>query len=70
MTEERIVAVGLLTQRDLDVLGSGFRRLFTVEEPACSAISSTNWTKLMLSLSEGASQSRLSSHQDNHRHPS
>ena len=33
MTEERIVAVGLLTQRDLDVLGSGFRRLFTVEEP-------------------------------------
>jgi len=33
MTEDRIVAVGLLTQRDLDVLGSGFRRLFTVEEP-------------------------------------
>ncbi|WP_294244119.1 hypothetical protein [uncultured Sphingomonas sp.] len=27
-----IVAVGLLTQRDLDVLGSGFRRSFPVEE--------------------------------------
>ncbi|WP_267434737.1 hypothetical protein [Sphingomonas sp. GM_Shp_1] len=29
-----IVAVGLLTQRDLDVLGSGFRRSFPVEEDA------------------------------------
>ncbi|MET3438356.1 hypothetical protein ABIC44_003047 [Sphingomonas sp. 1185] len=27
-----IVAVGLLTQRDLDVLGSGFRRSFPVQE--------------------------------------
>lgn len=27
-----IVAVGLLTQRDLDVLGSGFRRSFPVHE--------------------------------------
>lgn len=27
-----IVAVGLLTQRDLDVLGSGFRRSFPVSE--------------------------------------
>ncbi len=25
---ERLVAIGLLTQRDLDVLGTGFRRLF------------------------------------------
>ncbi len=30
MTKERIVAVGLLTQRDLNVLGAGFHRLFTV----------------------------------------
>ena len=30
MTEERIVAVGLLTQRELDVLGTGFHRLFSV----------------------------------------
>lgn len=28
---ERIVAVGLLTVRDLEVLGSGFRRMFPVE---------------------------------------
>lgn len=28
---ERIVAVGLLTARDLEVLGSGFRRMFPVE---------------------------------------
>lgn len=31
MTKERIVAVGLLTQRDLDVLGKGFHRLFSVD---------------------------------------
>lgn len=29
---DRIVAVGLLTQRDLDVLGTGFRRLFPIDE--------------------------------------
>ena len=28
---ERIVAVGLLTARDLEMLGSGFRRMFPVE---------------------------------------
>lgn len=31
MTKDRIVAVGLLTQRDLDVLGTGFHRLFSVK---------------------------------------
>jgi len=30
LTKERIVAVGLLTQRDLEVLGTGFHRLFSV----------------------------------------
>lgn len=30
LTKDRIVAVGLLTQRDLDVLGTGFHRLFSV----------------------------------------
>jgi hypothetical protein len=29
---ERIVAVGLLTQRDLDTLGEGFKRAFPIEE--------------------------------------
>ena len=32
LTKDRIVAVGLLTQRDLDVLGTGFHRLFPVTE--------------------------------------
>ena len=33
----RIVAVGLLTQRDLDVLGSGFDRAFPVDQTPCFA---------------------------------
>ena len=32
MTDERIVAVGLLTPRDLDRLGSGFKRCFPVSD--------------------------------------
>jgi hypothetical protein len=35
LDEERIVAVGLLTQRDLDVLGQGFRRLWPVDQTPC-----------------------------------
>lgn len=31
MTKDRIVAVGLLTQRDLEVLGTGFHRMFSVD---------------------------------------
>lgn len=31
---ERIVAVGLLTARDLEVLGSGFRRVFQLDPAA------------------------------------
>lgn len=31
LTKERIVAVGFLTQRDLNVLGTGFHRLFSVD---------------------------------------
>ena len=29
---ERFVAIGLLTQRDMDVLGSGFRRAFPLDD--------------------------------------
>jgi hypothetical protein len=32
MGGERFVAVGLLTRRDLDVLGSGFRRAFPLKD--------------------------------------
>jgi hypothetical protein len=31
---ERIVAIGLLTQRDLDVLGTGFERAFPLQSNA------------------------------------
>ena len=31
---DRVVAVGLLTQRDIDILGTGFRRLFPIEDTA------------------------------------
>lgn len=31
LTKDRIVAVGLLTQRDLEVLGTGFHRMFSVD---------------------------------------
>lgn len=34
MTQERIVAVGLLTQGDLDRLGSGFRNVIPVKHDA------------------------------------
>jgi hypothetical protein len=34
MRNEQFVAVGLLTQRDLDVLGSGFRRAFPLNDAA------------------------------------
>ena len=31
----KIVAVGLLTQRDVDVLGNGFSRLWPVDDASC-----------------------------------
>lgn len=33
--KERIVAVGLLTRRDLDMLGQSFDRLWPVDETPC-----------------------------------
>ena len=35
MSQERIVAVGLLTQRDLELLGHGFSRLWPVDQTPC-----------------------------------
>ena len=35
MAEQRIVAVGLLTQRDVEVLGNGFSRLWPVDQTPC-----------------------------------
>lgn len=35
LTKERIVAVGLLTQRDLNLLGQSFTRAWPIEEAPC-----------------------------------
>ena len=35
MAEERIVAIGLLTQREIDLLGYGFSRLWPVDDTPC-----------------------------------
>jgi len=35
LANERIVAVGLLTQREVEVLGHGFTRLWPVDETPC-----------------------------------
>ena len=35
MAKEKIVAVGLLTQRDVDTLGCAFDRLWPVDETPC-----------------------------------
>ena len=35
MAKDRIIAVGLLTQRDVDVLGQGFSRLWPVDDTPC-----------------------------------
>ena len=37
MTEKRIVAVGLLTQRDVDLLGPSFERLWPIDDAPCFA---------------------------------
>ena len=51
MGSDRYVAVGLLTQRDLDVLGSGFRRAFPLEE-------TTDFTFLLAQIDEADCRSR------------
>ena len=35
MPRDRIIAVGLLTQHDIEVLGQGFSRLWPVDETPC-----------------------------------
>ena len=35
MPENRIVAIGLLTQREVELLGHGFSRLWPVDETPC-----------------------------------
>lgn len=47
---ERIVAVGLLTARDLEVLGSGFRRVFPLDPAA-------EFDDLLLAIDRATAQS-------------
>lgn len=37
VADERIVAVGLLTQREVELLGHGFSRLWPVDDTPCFA---------------------------------
>ena len=45
MSGEEFVAVGLLTRRDLDVLGSGFRRAYPLKD-------TTDFTALLIRIDE------------------
>ncbi len=45
MPNDRFVAVGLLTRRDLDVLGSGFRRAFPLDQK-------TDFTSLLVMIDQ------------------
>lgn len=51
MGSERFVAAGLLTPRDLDVLGSGFRRAFPLNDMI-------NFTFLLTQIDEAERGSR------------
>jgi hypothetical protein len=52
MSDDNFVAVGLLTRRDLDVLGSGFRRAFLLEK-------NTDFTTLLDLIDEVDGKSRV-----------
>jgi hypothetical protein len=51
MPSDRFVAVGLLTRRDLDVLGSGFRRAFPLKD-------TTDFTSLLVEIDQVERRSR------------
>ncbi len=64
MLDNRIVAVGLLTQRDLDVLGTGFRRTFAVDQPYAFA-DLLHQLDAIASVGEGVSGMKLNPHSAN-----
>jgi hypothetical protein len=47
--DQRIIAVGLLTARDLEVLGQGFTRVFPIDEKPC-------FTQLLRAIDEADRQ--------------
>jgi hypothetical protein len=52
VAEERIVAVGLLTQREVELLGHGFSRLWPVDETPC-------FTELIKAIDEADEQLKV-----------
>jgi hypothetical protein len=52
LVEERIVAVGLLTQREVELLGHGFSRLWPVDETPC-------FTELIKAIDEADEQLKV-----------
>jgi len=55
LAKERIVAVGLLTQREVELLGHGFSRLWPVDETPCfqDLLQAIDDADLELSKAEG-----------------
>ena len=58
---ERIVAVGLLTQRDVELLGQGFSRLWPVDDTPC-------FTDLIEAIDQADEQLKQE-HEDRLEHP-
>ena len=56
MEPRKIVAVGLLTQRDVDLLGHGFSRLWPVDETPC-------FTDLLQAIDEADRELRQEHHE-------
>lgn len=54
MPGDRIVAVGLLTQREVDLLGHGFSRLWPVDDTPC-------FTDLLRAIDEADEELKQSS---------
>jgi hypothetical protein len=59
--EERIVAIGLLTARDLKILGTGFTRAYRVDERPC-------FGELLRAIDE-ADRDIRNARPANHEHP-
>lgn len=60
MANERIVAVGLLTQREVELLGHGFSRLWPIDDAPCfeDLLQAIDEADLELSQASNRSDSR------------
>jgi hypothetical protein len=62
LSDERIVAVGLLTQRDIEMLGHGFSRLWPIDDTPC-------FNELLRAIDEAERESRRSPEAQEQRNP-